>query len=261
MENIRCKWKTENNCIQFDFVLFPQIQQKKVSLIFSINSLVCGDVRGNFKVLFNKLQNINQKSGPFDLLLCVGDFFGADNSKLEAYKNGNLKSKSSSIWNMNIIYLLLPQSCINKHDFVTVSVPTYILGPNCPEHASYYDDLDNGEICPNLTYLGRRGLYNVSTGLKIAYVSGIESNDAESGSICNFKTEDVKSVANVCIASNNASGEYRGIDILISSQWPSGVRKDEKNTSELLAWLSSEIKPRYHFCGLNDSYFEPAPYR
>lgn len=58
----------------------------------SIYSLVCGDVKGNFKVLFNKIQNINQKSGPFDLLLCVGDFFGSDNAKLEAYRNGNLKS-------------------------------------------------------------------------------------------------------------------------------------------------------------------------
>ncbi|XP_031622103.1 CWF19-like protein 1 homolog [Contarinia nasturtii] len=195
--------------------------------------LVCGDVRGNFKVLFNKIQNINQKSGPFDLLLCVGDFFGSDNSKLEAYKNGNLK----------------------------ITVPTYVLGPNTSDHSKYYEDLNDGEICPNLTYLGRRGLYTVSTGLKIAYVSGIESKDADPNSISNFKIEDVKSVANACLASNNTSGDYRGIDILISSQWPNGPQKDQSNTSELLAWLSSEIKPRYHFCGLNDAYFEPAPYR
>lgn len=74
----------------------------KTYFVWFFYSLVCGDVRGNFKVLFNKLQNINQKSGPFDLLLCVGDFFGSDNAKLEAYKNGNLKSNlfSSRIFNI-----------------------------------------------------------------------------------------------------------------------------------------------------------------
>lgn len=72
------------------YVLFTKMHYCCLKLCS--NSLVCGDVRGNFKVLFNKLQSINQKSGPFDLLLCVGDFFGSDNSKLEAYKNGNLKS-------------------------------------------------------------------------------------------------------------------------------------------------------------------------
>lgn len=145
--------------------------------------------------------------------------------------------------------------------FVSVTVPTYILGPNHAKHAQYYENLDDGEICPNLTYLGRRGLYTVSSGLRIAYVSGIEAPDSESTSIYNFKMDDVKSVANACIASNNTSGEYRGIDILMSSQWPNGTRDDEPNTSQLLSWLSSEIKPRYHFSGLNDAYFEPPPYR
>lgn len=226
---------------------------------------MCGDVRGNFKVLFNKLQNINQKSGPFDLLLCVGDFFGSENAKLEAYKNGNLKSKNHrhSLDDLNaktittISIVLINVSMIH----IVVTVPTYILGPNNPAHSKYYDNLDDGEICPNLTYLGRRGLYTVSSGLKIAYVSGIEATESDESSISNFKADDVKAVANACIASNNTAGDYRGIDVLISSQWPSGVRDKESNTSDLLAWLSSEIKPRYHFSGLNDSYFEPPPYR
>lgn len=140
-------------------------------------------------------------------------------------------------------------------------MPTYILGPNKSEHSKYYDGLDDGEICPNLTFLGRRGLYTVSSGMKIAYVSGLESQDSNASSMSSFKVDDVKAVANACLASNNTSGEYRGIDILISSQWPSGARDNETNASELLSWLCTEIKPRYHFCGFNDSYFEPAPFR
>lgn len=144
---------------------------------------------------------------------------------------------------------------------ILVPVPIYILGPNRSEHSSAYEQIEQSEICQNLTYLGRRGLYTVSTGLKIAYVSGIEASKSETTSIYNFNVDDVKAVANACIGSNNTTGEYRGIDILITSQWPKGARDDEPNTSELLSWLSTEIKPRYHFCGLNDAYFEPPPFR
>lgn len=140
-------------------------------------------------------------------------------------------------------------------------MPTYILGPSNPEHAKLYENLDNGEICTNLTYLGRRGLYTVSTGVKIAYVSGVEASDGAESTEWNFNEADVRSVMTSCLASNNSVGDYRGVDILMTSTWPSGVRENEPNTSKLLSWLSSEIKPRYHFCGLNDSYFEPPPYR
>lgn len=140
-------------------------------------------------------------------------------------------------------------------------MPTYILGPNKLEHTKYYENLENGEICSNLTYLGKRGIYTVSSGLKIAYVSGIEAPEKDSNQEIHFNIDDVKSVATSCLASNNTSGEYRGVDILITSQWSAGTKKDEPNTSNLISWISSEIKPRYHFCGLNDSYFEPPPYR
>lgn len=140
-------------------------------------------------------------------------------------------------------------------------MPTYILGPNKLEHTKYYENLENGEICSNLTYLGKRGIYTVSSGLKIAYVSGIEAPEKDSNQQIHFNIDDVKSVATSCLASNNTSGEYRGVDILITSQWPTATKKDETNTSNLISWISSEIKPRYHFCGLNDCYFEPAPYR
>lgn len=120
--------------------------------------------------------------------------------------------------------------------------------------------MENDEICPNLTYLGRRGLYTVASGQRIAYVSGTESSNKEDSHACHFNVDDVKSVANACLATGNA-GEYRGVDILITSQWSAGVQKESKNSSHLLAWLSSEIKPRYHFCGMNDIYHEPPPFR
>ncbi len=51
--------------------------------------MVAGDVEGQYDALFNRVNTINKKSGPFDMLLCVGDFFSADPSseaQLESYK-------------------------------------------------------------------------------------------------------------------------------------------------------------------------------
>lgn len=91
-------------------------------------------------------------------------------------------------------------------------------------------------------------------------MSGIEAEKSN----WSFDTDDVKAVRNSCFINKTSMGEYRGIDILLTSQWPYGV--DDKNesttaASKLLSWLAREIKPRYHFAGLNGNYYERLPYR
>lgn len=119
---------------------------------------------------------------------------------------------------------------------------------------------------PDTLIAGKRGLYTISSGIKIAYVSGIEADKSD----WSFDAEDVKAVRNSCFINKTTMGEYRGIDILLTSQWPFGVDNDKKKTekseskiasSKLLSWLAREIKPRYHFAGLNGNYYERAPYR
>ena len=39
--------------------------------------LVCGDVAGNLEELYKRVSAVNSKSGPFDCLLCTGEFFGS----------------------------------------------------------------------------------------------------------------------------------------------------------------------------------------
>lgn len=95
--------------------------------------MVCGDVEGRFNTLFNRIETINSKSGPFEMLLCVGNFFGVNNSQFEPYKTG-IKS---------------------------IAIPTYILGPNKEEHLDLYGN-NESEICPNLHYLGIRLSRNVA---------------------------------------------------------------------------------------------------
>lgn len=200
--------------------------------------LISGDVEGRFRCLFTKVESINKKSGPFDFLLCVGNFFGENNIELEPYKNKIKK----------------------------IPVATFIIGPNRETNMKDYPNLDGCEICPNLTYLGRRGLYSADSGLKIAYISGIEKRDNKNLPKDIILTEnDVVSVRNACL---KGQPSFRGVDILMSSQWPSDVTRYDPNEpklnykeSKLIAWLAAQIKPRYHCSGLEGIHYERPPYR
>lgn len=198
--------------------------------------LICGDVEGHFNFLFSKVDAINKKSGPFDFLLCVGNFFGNDNTELKPYI-----------------------SCEK-----TIPVPTYIIGPNRESDLKHYTDGDGYEICQNLTYLGKRGLYTASSGLKIAYLSGIEKTTNENKFI-SFDEQDVVSVKNSCL---KGQPSFRGVDILLTSPWPDGIINHDSNNpkhkyqgSKLIAWLATHIKPRYHVSALEGIYYERPPYR
>ncbi|EDW02397.1 CWF19-like protein 1 homolog [Drosophila grimshawi] len=197
--------------------------------------LVVGDVRGRFKQLFSRVEQVNKKAGPFEILCCVGDFFGADkqNEELIAYKNG----------------------------FKHITVPTYILGPNKEEDKKFFANLVEGEVCTNLTYLGKRGVYTLTSGVKIAYLSGIEAAGSVGGEH-EFTKADVQAVRNSCLVSKNCATDYRGVDVLLTSQWPYALlEKENEKASKLISFLCREIKPRYHFCAINGTYFECPPFR
>lgn len=121
-------------------------------------------------------------------------------------------------------------------------------------------DAENGEVCANLTYLGKRGLYTASSGVKIAYLSGTEGSTSDD---LHFDLSDAELVRNACLSSNLAS-DFRGVDILMTSQWPKGIEGETKANypcSSLISWLSTQIRPRYHFCGLNETHHERLPFR
>jgi hypothetical protein len=198
--------------------------------------LICGDVEGHFKLLFSKVDIINKKNGPFDFLLCVGNFFSEDNSELTPYKFGTKK----------------------------ISVPTYIIGPNSEKYIKHYPNINGCELCNNLTYLGKHGLYTSSSGLKITYLSGVEKNENDPKE-CTFDGNDVLALRNSCL---KGCPSFRGVDILLTSQWPAGITNlvEEKpdfeyKGSKLISWLATHIKPRYHACGIENIHYERSPYR
>ena len=61
------------------------------------------------------------------MLFCVGEFFGADNSQWTKYKTGSVK----------------------------VPIATFVLGANTADNDKYFDDCADGELCPNVSYLGQ----------------------------------------------------------------------------------------------------------
>lgn len=216
----------------------------------SLKILVVGDVNGSFKKLFDRVINVNRKSGPFDLLLCCGNFFANDenlNTEWEEVTHGNIS---------------LP------------SIPVYILGPTTDNQVKYYKnsnignaDFDSGfDLIDGITFLGRKGVLTGSSGIKIAYLSGFEGSEAEASPGCNFSTEDFESL----LLQRQSSTSI--IDILLTNQWPKHVLKFtespskeleslEQQGSELISQLTYIIKPRYIFCSGGNHYFERPPFR
>ena len=210
--------------------------------------LVCGDVRGRFQQLFDRVIQVNRKSGPFEMVLCVGEFFDADCD--QQYND--------------LIYgsLRLP------------SIPIYILGTSDERLTKYYksqdpsDDYESGfELIDGITYLGRKGILTSSSGLRIAYLSGKHTNDKKSDDKHTFDIKDYESL----LLSHQSSSTV--IDILLTSQWPKHVFRfteehdkelsiqNEENGSEIISKLCVLLRPRYHFVGGYNCFYERHPFR
>lgn len=204
----------------------------------SMKILVAGDVAGNISVLFKRVEAVNTKAGPFDMLLCVGSFFGPGNLGWESYKSGRCK----------------------------VPLPVYILGPNDENELLPYPDLAGCEICENVIYLGKQGSFTTKEGLKIGYMSGVQSNDPLKAKDYNY------CVTNLQQLEQNLKwddSKYQGLDILLTSDWPKGIstqapkpETDDLSVGKsLISRLALLSRPRYHFSGLHGEHYERPPYR
>uniref|UniRef100_A0A3Q1JCZ1 CWF19-like protein 1 n=1 Tax=Anabas testudineus TaxID=64144 RepID=A0A3Q1JCZ1_ANATE len=204
-----------------------------------VRVLACGDVEGRLNALFNRVQTIQKKTGQFDLLLCVGEFFGTTPEaevEWQQYKTGVKKAP----------------------------IHTYILGAASQETVKNFPSADGCELAENITYLGRRGVFTGASGLQIAYVSGKEALHEPAPAHC-FTSKDLSAL----VAPLTSTSKFRGVDILLTSQWPRGVwhygnnpEVDTKSCgSSSVANLADKLKPRYHFAALEGVHYERVPYR
>lgn len=196
--------------------------------------VVCG-VAGQYEKVFKRVQQLHTSAaGPFDLLLCVGDFFAAP-------RGDQLADESKAVAQHQLSEYI--------EGFRQVPLPTYfIAGP----HEDKYLPGTREQLAPNLFYLGRFGIARLR-GLRIAYVSGqFARADADRSS---FLRTDFES-----LVSTWASDVRRGVDILLTNEWPRnvlvGVPADALPPNvaanadlgvDGVATVARTLKPRYHF--------------
>uniref|UniRef100_A0A669QNU1 CWF19-like protein 1 n=1 Tax=Phasianus colchicus TaxID=9054 RepID=A0A669QNU1_PHACC len=200
--------------------------------------LACGDVEGRLESLFGRVRAIQSKSGRFDMLLCVGDFFSStSDAEWAEYRSGAKKAP----------------------------IPTFVLGANNQETMHCFPHVTGCELAENITYLGRRGLFSGTSGLQIAYLSGTESQE-EPTPAYSFSSKDVTELKSSLLSTPN----FKGVDILLTSPWPRDVESfanspgeidTKKCGSTLISDLAASLKPRYHFAALEKAYYERLPYR
>lgn len=210
-----------------------------------VKVLFVGDVNGNFDALFARVAKVHASHGPFDVLFCVGRFFGPSvegtddveyAGQLEAYLEGSK----------------------------VAPVPTYFVGGF--GHGSRYviEKLSEKTSC-GIHYLGRGGLATIKS-LQVAFLDGLY-NAAVFGS--DEDSHVYYSKAEVDKVRKAIMGMQGDVDVLLTNDWPEGVMrgvggagKDVVSSplSGPVADLALLARPRYHIAGTNSKYFARVPY-
>jgi len=194
--------------------------------------------------LFKKLSTLLAKNA-FSFAIIVGDLFvdptsptAADDEDMEALLKGEIKVPLPTYFTLNSY--ALPQRVVEKLES------------------------SNGELTPNLYFLGKRTTIKTSEGIKIVALGGTLNSNIIGGlskdKYLPFYTEsDAKSL----FGANSA-------DILITSQWPSSIRAgskvafnsdlDEPPAHQCIADLCATLKPRYHFSTSTNTFWEREPF-
>lgn len=194
--------------------------------------------------VFEKITKLHAKTS-FQVALILGDLFAnpaeeseGDDKKLDLLMRGD----------------------------VNVPLPTYFTLGRHPLPQRVIDKLEDsdGEICPNLYFLGKRSTTKISEGLRIVALGGLLDPEITAGlskdKYLPFHTEgDAKALH----GANSA-------DILVTSNWPSSIRSGSKVQTpddvedpldeQCLADLCSALKPRYHFSTSDSIFYEREPF-
>ncbi|XP_038699803.1 zinc finger CCCH domain-containing protein 64 [Tripterygium wilfordii] len=218
------------------------------SLMAGPRILLCGDVLGRLNQLFKRVQSVNKSAGPFDALLCVGQFFPDSPELLEEFMD-YIEGSSQ------------------------ISLPTYFIGDygiGAPKVLSAASKnlahlgfkMDGLKICENLYWLKGSGNFTLH-GLSVAYLSGRESSGAQQ--FGTYSQDDVGAL--------RALADESGIvDLFLTNEWSSGITNraavsdvpagisDSSGSDSTVSELVAEIKPRYHIAGTKGAFYAREPY-
>eukprot|EP00250_Pteridium_aquilinum_P012486 c20756_g3_i1 orf=573-2408(-) len=214
--------------------------------------LLCGDVGGNFDQLFKRISSVNKANGPFDALLCVGQFFPSDTSGIHE----------------------VMQFVDGVHE---IPLPTYFIGDYGETAGTILSSaklkagqtglaLEGIPVCKNLYWLKGSGIFHLE-GLRVAYLAGkyvpsVYQDAAGAQSNGTYHEDDVDALR--AFADESAIN-----DLFLSNEWPQGVLDGVSGPSELdpsalgtaiVAELVAELKPRYHIAGSEGYFYTRDPY-
>lgn len=218
---------------------FPSSNGPELNLTCS--RVVLGSVNGALKKFFAKLQKLQAKQ-EFSFAIIVGDLFSETLDESQAQEELDLLNGS-----------------------LNVPLPTYFGIGDHSLPARVGDKLEaSGEVCSNLFFLGRKGILNTSEGVRIAALGGkmVESDSSQATSIGRY---DATFTVNDARALNGA----HKVDILITNQWPQGVRSGSKHylpddvdapsEAQCISEICAGLKPRYHFAS-SAAYYSREPF-
>ncbi|KAL9224253.1 hypothetical protein vseg_000310 [Gypsophila vaccaria] len=210
--------------------------------------LFSGDVHGRLTLLYKRYATVNKSAGPFDALLCVGQFFPDTTEQLQEFMEYIEGRREIPI--------------------VTYFIGDYGAGAPKVLSAAVSDTINQGfkleglKVCDNLFWLKGGGRFTLH-GLSVAYLSGRQSPSGQQ--FGKYTQDDVDAL--------RAIAEEPGIDdLFLTNEWPTGVtyRASAKDLppeisssscyDSTVAELVAEIKPRYHIAGSKGVFYAREPY-
>ncbi|KAF9926854.1 GPI inositol deacylase [Linnemannia zychae] len=222
--------------------------------------LVVGSANGDLRNLCAKVGTMQAKHGPFDVLFCTGNFFGKE-TPIET----------------------IDELLENQLEF---PITTYFMhGDNgVPGIIERTAKRKNGEICNNLFYLGKHGTMTTAESVKIASLSGTfdsavhdaNTEDEEFDKSLlqgHYTKQDILALTQTAKPTSIMDTSKRGVDILLSYEWPAGIDKLAGPTSpppvdlplstfsHPVANIASALQPRYHFAASSGKFWERTPYK
>lgn len=210
--------------------------------------LLSGDVNGRLSQLFKRVNSVNKSAGPFDALLCVGQFFPDSPELLEEFTD-YIEGRRE---------IPLPTYFIGDYG---VAAPK-VLSAAVKDPANLGFKMDGLKVCRNLYWLKGGGKFTLF-GLSVAYLSGRQTPSGHQ--FGTYSQDDVDAL--------RALAEEPGIvDLFLTNEWPLGVTNraeandmppvisDSLGSDSIIAELVAEIKPRYHIAGSKAVFYSREPY-
>ncbi|KAA8644392.1 hypothetical protein EYZ11_002769 [Aspergillus tanneri] len=200
--------------------------------------VVIGDVNCELREVFTKLAKLHVRQG-FAFAIIVGDLFGNCSTEHEL-------DEVSALLKGNI----------------SVPLPTYFGLGSRPFPTRVIERIEaHDEVCPNLYFLGRRGTLKTAEGIRLVALGGVLESDAKSTD--KYHPIYTESDARALHGAHNA-------DILITHQWPKGIRTGSKvalpdnetapQEAQCIADLCSTLQPRYHLTTSSGFFYEREPF-